>query len=61
MAAGEASVFFAMVNVRGLLVPQLFAVTLKTPLAVKFGVNVILIVAVPCPLVMFPPAGAVQL
>ena len=39
IAAGDGNVFLAMVSVLAVLVPQLlFAVTLKVPFAVKFGV-----------------------
>lgn len=62
MAAGDASIFLAIVNVLAVLLPHaLLAVTLMVPLATKLGVYDTVMLAVPCPDVMVAPAGTTQL
>ena len=60
--AGDPGRFLTIVKVLAVLVPQeLFEVTLNVPLAVKFGVYVMEIEAVPWPLKILAPTGATQL
>lgn len=58
---GRAGLFLViLMNLKGPEPQALFAVTLSESLAMKLGVKFTVIVVVPCPDVMDPPGGAVQ-